>query len=733
MIVPHTLPQTAMWFQERDQLHAILDATDVMLVYLDPEFNFVIVNKAYAETCRMRPQEMIGKNHFALYPNPENEAIFRRVRDTGETVFFKDKPFEFPDQPGRGVTYWDWSLAPVKDQTGQVKGLVFSLRETTESKKIELALRVSEERSRTILQAAQDGFVVVDRNGLLLDTNETYCAMSGYSRAELLTMTIPQIEAVQTEEEVLARAAKILAHEHARFETRHRRRDGSTFAVEVSAHEVSGRDGEIFALFRDISERKKNEFIIGEQKQMLEDITQGISEGILLLSKDYRILWANKAVMRQTGLPVDVLIGNHCYKATHNLDFRCAPPSDPCPVHDLLNNGGERPNTVEHVHQGRNGERIFVEVSAYPIKDSNGEVVKFVHITKDITERKRSEKELEDKAAQILRQNSELLEINSELNVLYTISKSLSRTIAIDELFSDILKTLMGIKIFQFQKAIIFLVAGDTMSVASHIGIDTAWIESHKNMMTGECLCGLAARTGEVIISTNSDTDARHTIRDRHTPVHGHIIVPLKNEDKVVGVLCLYLKPDLEIEEKHVNLLVSVATQMGLATKNARLYEETRALSLHDPLTALANRRYMEIVFDQIIAKSKRYKGLFSVIMLDIDYFKQYNDTHGHSAGDELLRQIALLLLDAVREIDLVVRYGGEEFLLLLHDADAKEAYETAERIRKLVGDKTRVTVSLGVSSYCTGTLNQQEIIDKADKALYLAKYNGRNRVETTG
>jgi PAS domain S-box-containing protein len=110
------------------------------LVYLDPDFNFVRVNETYARTCGYRPEEMIGKNHFDLYPDAENEVIFKRVRDLGEPVEFRDKPFVFPDQPERGVTYWDWTLSPVLDSRGDVLGLVFSLFETTDRKKFELEL-----------------------------------------------------------------------------------------------------------------------------------------------------------------------------------------------------------------------------------------------------------------------------------------------------------------------------------------------------------------------------------------------------------------------------------------------------------------------------------------------------------------------------------------------------------------------------------------------------------------
>jgi len=122
--------------KERDLLQAIMNgAGKSQLVYLDRNFNFVHVNESYATGCRYRPEEMIGKNHFVLYPNAENEAIFARVRDTGEDFEVRDKPFEFPDQPERGVTYWDWTLKAVKDTGGQVIGLVFSLYETTERKR----------------------------------------------------------------------------------------------------------------------------------------------------------------------------------------------------------------------------------------------------------------------------------------------------------------------------------------------------------------------------------------------------------------------------------------------------------------------------------------------------------------------------------------------------------------------------------------------------------------------
>ena len=116
---------------ERGILQTIMDNTDAHLAYLDPDFRFVAVNATYATGSGHTEEELVGRGHFELFPNEENEAIFRRVRDTGEPIEFLAKPFEFPDQPWRGVTYWNWRLTPVKDPAGNIRGFAFSLLDVT--------------------------------------------------------------------------------------------------------------------------------------------------------------------------------------------------------------------------------------------------------------------------------------------------------------------------------------------------------------------------------------------------------------------------------------------------------------------------------------------------------------------------------------------------------------------------------------------------------------------------
>lgn len=201
------------------------------------------------------------------------------------------------------------------------------------------------------------------------------------------------------------------------------------------------------------------------------------------------------------------------------------------------------------------------------------------------------------------------------------------------------------------------------------------------------------------------------------------------SKDKTVGVLSLYTEAHVEIEADILRLLGNIANQIGVALDNARLYEETKALALHDALTGLANRRLMDIFFQRSVARARRTGVKLSLIMADIDYFKKYNDSYGHAAGDVLLAQVASIISSHIREADLVVRYGGEEFLVLLPEEGVKTATAIAERIRGSVAEETTVTISLGVAEFAPD-MTQEELIVRADSALYRAKDQGRNRVE---
>ncbi len=194
-------------------------------------------------------------------------------------------------------------------------------------------------------------------------------------------------------------------------------------------------------------------------------------------------------------------------------------------------------------------------------------------------------------------------------------------------------------------------------------------------------------------------------------------------------VKCSIVVDISEIKEMQNRL---VEAHAELALKNRAL----RAMSRTDPLTSVANRLRLDEVFVKEIDRAMRHGRPFAIIILDLDHFKDVNDTHGHQVGDEVLKTAARLVDDLIRETDVLGRWGGEEFLVVSPETDLARALDLAERIRRGIEDYSfevagRVTASLGVAAFQTGDTTES-LLSRADTALYQAKHLGRNRVEPT-
>jgi diguanylate cyclase (GGDEF)-like protein len=190
-------------------------------------------------------------------------------------------------------------------------------------------------------------------------------------------------------------------------------------------------------------------------------------------------------------------------------------------------------------------------------------------------------------------------------------------------------------------------------------------------------------------------------------------------------------------------VLQAVASELVVAVENSQLYKLTKRLSITDELTGLFNYRYLQQRLDDEIERARRYSRSLSLLMLDADDFKKFNDTHGHIAGDRALAELAQVLRTAVREIDVVCRYGGEEFSVVLPETDAEGAFVVAEKVREAVAAHSfadangvrgvRVTVSIGLATFPATAADQEELLRQADDALYTAKNTGRDRVRAPG
>ncbi len=208
---------------------------------------------------------------------------------------------------------------------------------------------------------------------------------------------------------------------------------------------------------------------------------------------------------------------------------------------------------------------------------------------------------------------------------------------------------------------------------------------------------------------------------------------PIVARGQLLGFLSLdKLEPNF-YTARMAGHLATFAAAAGLALENARLYAEQQRLAITDGLTGLANRRHFDHMLARELSRSARFGRALSVILLDIDNFKQYNDAYGHLAGDDMLKRLGRSLSETVRSIDSLARYGGEEFVVILPETSGAEACTVAERLREatlaLNDNQQTVTLSLGVADNLRPNMTAADLLAAADSALYHAKRTGKNRV----
>jgi diguanylate cyclase (GGDEF)-like protein len=249
---------------------------------------------------------------------------------------------------------------------------------------------------------------------------------------------------------------------------------------------------------------------------------------------------------------------------------------------------------------------------------------------------------------------------------------------------------------------------------------------------------GRAARTKETQFIRDVSTDPNF-LRASYE-VQSEICVPLLKNENVLGVLNVESKSDVPLDENDVNLLNALAGSVAVAIDNARLHAEVKRMALTDAVSGLANRRAFDEFLQTEITRAKRYGSALSLIILDLDSFKEYNDRWGHPAGDVRLREIADLLRANVREPDVAARYGGEEFAVILPNTSKVGAIVLAERIRlsaeasapaitEVHSPISGYTISLGVATFPEDADTLTGLLLAADNAELTAKRLGKNRV----
>lgn len=329
----------------------------------------------------------------------------------------------------------------------------------------------------------------------------------------------------------------------------------------------------------------------------------------------------------------------------------------------------------------------------------------------------------------------------AEFAAFYRLSKRLSSTLNIDEILD--IAAASSKEIVDYDMACFLLMQdSETLKVAAAKGFKAAEL-LNKTFHRDESLVGWVVKNGKFL----SFTDFQDNKRDipifpgQYLPMRSLICLPLAMKDDTFGVFLMASRKEKFFSPYETKIFEVIAAHTATHIANARMYQQAERMATTDGLTGLFNHRYFQERLAAELERGERYKQKLSLVLVDIDHFKKVNDTHGHPAGDKILKEVAKILTSTVRTVDVAARYGGEEFVIILVNTDGKGALETAERIRKIMetgkfdinGAGIKITGSMGIAVFPDDTGleegSQRLLISKTDSALYLAKKEGRNRV----
>ena len=366
----------------------------------------------------------------------------------------------------------------------------------------------------------------------------------------------------------------------------------------------------------------------------------------------------------------------------------------------------------------KDGSEFPLEIGLSPIA-SGGHTFTLCSVI-DVTERNRHETELKERIQELQRRRS-------ELNLLSEMSSLLQHAISVEEVFAIV--DLFGESLFQEFSGSVYLLppSRDSIELMSSWGT----LQSVERFGLSDCW---AMRRSQPHHSTGVHLPSCSHITDT---TGANLCIPMTAHGISMGIINLQAPATASANQiQSLEALgKAAADQLALALSNLQLREKLRRLSIRDPLTGLFNRRYLEETIDRELPRAARRERPLSVLMLDVDHFKKFNDTHGHHAADDVLRILGSTLMAAVRDDDIVCRFGGEEIVLILPECDLASAVERADRLRELVYRATggKITVSIGVSEYPGDGTTWEQLLQTADKALYKAKKGGRNIVVSSG
>ncbi|HXL73589.1 MAG TPA: sensor domain-containing diguanylate cyclase [bacterium] len=355
----------------------------------------------------------------------------------------------------------------------------------------------------------------------------------------------------------------------------------------------------------------------------------------------------------------------------------------------------------------------------------------------DLNESKKKEfEEFKIIAENLKKENSRIDKQLREIGRLYDVIKDLGTTLNAQEML-DLIKEFTE-RMFDLPHFIIAVLSSDNPKYDLRVtsGCDENFLSGTEIDVNSNQLLAVLAREKKPVLVSPIEPDSRFD-KLGDLLIGSFLFIPFVIQDRVIGFLCSYSsRKDFLDQEKFSNFQIFY-NQIAIGLQKSLLYEKVQKLSVMDGLTKLYSHRYFKQRLEEEVILAGRYNAPLSLLILDIDHFKKYNDQYGHVAGDHVLTQVAGILKGQAEATHLAARYGGEEMVLIAPEMTKHKAVELAERIRSniethvfVVGQETTgLTVSIGVATFPEDASTGTELISRADQALYAGKNGGRNKV----
>ena len=505
---------------------------------------------------------------------------------------------------------------------------------------------------------------------------------------------------------------------------------------------------------RFVALRKGDLSIARERELYFHTMAEAIPEIIWTANPSGADDYFNQRCFDYTGLPLEQCQGSGWTVAIHPDDLPLCLEK----WGNALRTGD--PYDVEYRMRAKDGTFRWFLARGNPIRDATGEIVKWFGTCTDIEDQKQNQQILEE---QILERTMELADTNARLqeeivekdrdrnqfdqqneNMMKELEKRSQRATMLAEMgellqscisLNELIAAALGFapRIFPAVRGAVALLNG-SRSLADVIG---SWADCQLPAMEFEATSCWALRTGHphLVVAGDPTAPCAHAAGVKNT----YLCVPILEQGETLGILHFQATDEApHLEASQLSFKTTFAGQLGLSIANIRLREALRTQSVRDALTGLYNRRYLEEILEREVRRAARASQSLGVLMIDLDHFKNFNDTYGHDAGDAVLRETGASLTKGIRAEDFVCRFGGEEFVVILPTANLEAACARAESLRLKMKELTvlhqgksmgMLTISVGVAVFPDHGSSPKELMAAADAALYEAKRNGRDQI----